>query len=113
MAKETFVKQGDLFPDVITVVKDENGVVVDLTGATLVKFSMRLARDPSIIKVNNGTGDLMSGPQGKIRYQWQGTDTDTPGTYEGEFRVTPQAGDPFRVPSDGYETIIIGTKVGT
>lgn len=113
MAKETIVKQGDLFPDVITVVKDENGVVVDLTGVTNVRFFMRSARDPSVVKVNNAAGALDgAGTLGRVKYQWAGTDTDTPGTYEAEFRITPASGDPFRVPTSSYELVIIEPKVG-
>ena len=111
MAKETVVKQGDLFPDVVTVVKDENGAVVDLTGVTSVRFFMRSSRDPTLIKVNNAAGILVSGPLGKISYVWSGTDTDTPGTYEAEFRVTPVTGDSFRVPTSGYELVIVEPKI--
>src|SRR5690348_13751737 len=104
------VKQGDLFPDVITTVKDENGVVVDLTAATLT-FSMRKSRNPTV-KVNAAAGALVDAVNGKISYSWQGTDTDTPGTYEGEFRIVPSGGgDPFKVPTDGYLTIVIEEKV--
>ena len=109
---EVSVKQDDLFPDVITVVKDEAGVVVDLTGATI-KFSMRQANNPSVVKINLGTGLVASGPAGKIQYNWTAGDTDTPGTYEGEFKVIPAVGDTFRVPTSGYITGIIGSKVGS
>ena len=105
------VKQGDLFPPVITTVKDELGAVVDLTGATAIKFSMRKSRDPTSIKLNLATGALNgSGSDGKVKYQWVGTDTDTPGTYEAEFRVTPASGNPFRVPTDGYIPIVVEEK---
>ena len=111
MSKETIVKQGDLFPDVFTTVRDENGAVVDVTGCT-VKFFMRNARSPTTYKVDNATGAVDNGPQGKIKYTWAGTDTDTPATYEAEWKVTPPAGDAFRVPTTGYETIIIEAKIG-
>jgi hypothetical protein len=105
------VKQGDLFPTVLTTVRDENGAVVNLTGATNIKFSMRKSRDPSSIKVDQAAGTLVDGPNGKIGYTWVGSDTDTPGTYEGEFRVTPSSGSPFRVPTDGYIAVIVEAKV--
>jgi hypothetical protein len=107
------VKQGDLFPDVETTVRDENGAVVDLTAAT-VTFSMRRAREPGSVKINGAAGVLVDGPNGKIAYRWAGSNTDTPGTYEGEFRVTPTGGaDPFHVPTDGYIEIVIEEKIGT
>lgn len=105
------IKQGDLFPAIVTTVKDEAGVVVVLTGAT-VKFSMRKSRDPLSIKLNLVTAALNTdGSDGKIKYQWAGSDTDTPGTYEAEFRVTPAAGNPFRVPTDGYISVVVEAKV--
>ncbi len=106
------VKQGDLFPDVETTVKDETGAAVDITGATLT-FSMRNARDPSVRPVNGAAGVLVTANQGKIAYRWASGETNTPGTYEGEFRITPSAGDPFKVPTDGYITIVIESKVGS
>ena len=105
------IKQSDLFPPIDEIVKDENNVVVDVTGATIA-FSMRKARDPTSIKINLAVGSVTNGPLGKIRYQMAGTDTDTPGTYQAEFRVTPAAGNPMRVPTDGYITVVVEEKVG-
>ncbi len=107
------IKQGDLFPDIETVVRDENGAVVDLTGAT-VKFYMRRSREPASVKINNADGVLVDGPGGRIKYPPTGSDTDTPATYEAEFRVFPTGGaDPFRVPTTGYIIVEIEAKIGT
>jgi len=105
------VKQGDLYPDVETTVQDEANANVDLTGAT-VKFSMRSSRNPSVAALSLVTATIVDAPTGKISYQWAAGNTDTPGTYEGEFRVTPAAGDPFRVPTEGYIAINIEPKAG-
>lgn len=104
------IKQGDLFPPIDDIVKDENDVVVDVTGATI-QFSMREAREPSSVKISLANGSVVNGAQGKIRYQPAGTDTDTPGTYEAEFRVTPLIGNPMRVPTTGYITVVVEAKV--
>lgn len=108
------VKQGDRFPDVEEVVKDETGAIVDLTAAT-VKFSMRPARrgtDPNAVSLSLVAATLVNGPLGKISYQWGANETNTPGTYEGEFFVTPSGGgDAFHVPTDGYIEIVIEPKV--
>lgn len=113
MAAITTVKQGDAFPDVEHDVVDENGNSVDLTGAAVV-FYMRNARAPSSVKVNGAAGVLVIPNPAKIAFRWatNGSDTDVPGTYEAEFRVTPAGGgDPFRVPTDGYLEVIIAEKV--
>ena len=105
------IKQGDLFPDVEVVVKNEVGAVVDVTGATVL-FYMRRARDPTSVKINGAAGAVVPpGTSGKIAYAWSGADTDTPGTYEGEFRVTIGGTDPFRVPTSGYIVIEVEPKV--
>lgn len=104
------VKQGDLFPDVETTVKDGNGVVVDVSNSTIL-FYMRSSRTPTV-KVNGSAGAIVNGPQGQIKYAWVGTDTDTPGTYEAEFRITPSGGaDAYRVPTDGYITVVVEEKL--
>lgn len=108
----TTIKQGDLFPDVIHVITDENGAPIDLTGA-VVTFSMRSTRDPSNVVVNDQTGSVVSGPAGKIKYEWQSGDTAEPGTYDGEFYITPDGGESFRAPTDGYVTVYVEEKVGT
>lgn len=104
------VKQDDLFPPVDATVTDADGTVVDVTGATI-KFSMRNSRSPSTVKVNGATGSIVDAAAGKIRYTMVGTDTDTPGTYEGEFQVIPSQGDSMRVPTEGYITVVVEEKV--
>jgi hypothetical protein len=106
------VKQGDLFPDVEDIVLDENGAVVDVTGATI-KFSMRPARDPATVSLDEQDGSVVNGPQGKIKYQWLSGQTDiTAGTYEGEFTIDPAVGDTFRHPTEGFITVVIEERIG-
>lgn len=105
------VKQGDLFPPVQTTVKDETGAVVNLTGAA-VQFSMRKARDPGTVPLSLVAGVVVDGVNGKIGYNWGAAETNYDGVaFEAEFRVTPQAGNPFRVPTEGYITVLIGDAV--
>lgn len=106
------IKQGDLFPDFETVVRDEDGVAVDITDAVAL-FSMRKARDPSSVKIDGALAEVTSGAGGQVVYRWQSGDTDEPGTYEGEFHVTPFAGDRFRVPTTGYIEIVVEESVGS
>jgi len=105
------VKQGDLFPDVETTVRDENDAVVDVTGATVV-FSLRPARAPATDTIAQATAIVVDGPNGQIAYRWQSGDTDlAAGTYEGEFLLTPAVGDPFRCPTSGYIPVYIEETV--
>jgi hypothetical protein len=104
------VKQGDLFPPIDATVRDANDAVVDVSGAT-VKFSMRDSRDPGSIKIALGTGQVVDGVTGAIRYAFGADDSDTPGTYEAEFQVTPTTGASMRIPTEGYITVIIEEAV--
>lgn len=108
------IKQGDLFPDIEAIVKDENGTIVDVTGAT-VTCSMRHSRDPALLVLDGDAAEVVSpGTNGKIRHVWASGETELdPGTYEAEFKVTPTVGDPFRVPTSGYIPVIVEERVGT
>jgi len=107
------VKRGDLFPDVEAIVKDENGNVVNTTGATIL-FTMRAARNTSYRPVQAAAGVVVNGPLGKIGYNWISGDTEiAAGTYEGEFKVSGLVGGPYRVPTDGYVTIVVEERLST
>lgn len=110
MGQVMHIKAGDLFPSVETTVTNESGAVVDLTGATC-KFSMRKSRDPVNVPISLANGQLVNGPGGKLGYNWQAGQTNDAGTYEAEFLVDPAVGADFRVPTQGYITIIIEPKV--
>lgn len=108
---EMTIKQGDLFPDVEITVLDENGLVVDVTEHTFT-FSMRNARDPGTAVLTDRPAVILNAVQGLIAYAWSSPETDiAEGTYEGEFKATPPAGDPFKVPTVGYVTIYIQRKI--
>lgn len=50
-----------------------------------------------VLQVDDGN----DGSKGKVRYAWQAADTDTPGTFWGEFEVTfPAAGGIQTFPND-------------
>lgn len=107
------LKAGDLFPDIEATVTDENGNVVDVSGATIT-CSVRHSRKPTTKILDGGVGLVVDGPNGQIAYRWSSGETEvTPATYEAEFLVTPVVGDPFRVPTVGYIPVNIYERIGT
>ena len=101
------IKQGNLFPDVEEIVTDENDVPVNVTGFTIT-FSLRKARDPSVIVIQHVAGVVTDGPNGGIAYRWQTADQSLgAGTYEYLFYIVPTAGDPFYAPTSGWGVVVI------
>lgn len=87
---DTWVKQNDVRPTLDYQLRDGNGAVVDLTGAS-VKFMMYLPGAASP-KVNAAGTIIGAATNGQVRYTWTGTDTDTIGDYIAEFQVTFSGG---------------------
>lgn len=86
MPQNFTIGQGDRLPPIRGILKDSNGVAVDISGAT-VKFNMKLASGATTAKVSSGA-TVNSAPAGDVQYDWALVDTDTPGAYNGEFEVT-------------------------
>ena len=101
------VGRNDLLPPITIAATYSDGSIIDLTAATSPKFIMRLANsaDGSTPKVN-ATATVVSGPAGTIRYSWAGTDTDTAGTYIGEFEVM-LGGKKLTIPNRKAKKIIV------
>lgn len=103
-----YVKQGDTLPTLdVTVVSDTDGSVVDLSAATSVVFRMRSvnAKPSGAFKVNAAAAFVVKAA-GTMRYTWQVGDTDTPGSYAGEFVITYPAG-VQTVPTRGCLDVIV------
>jgi hypothetical protein len=111
MANEYFdIKQGDLLPTLDAILKDDNGPV-DMTGSTL-KFFMRTPE--GTVKVNGSAATADPNQvvnKGKVSYAWSGTDTDTPGMYQGEFEATINS-KRETFPSHGYIVITVVDDIG-
>jgi hypothetical protein len=108
MDADILMKQGDLQPPLSVSLTDDTGNVVDVTTALSVKFRMA----PSITHVELFSRDatIDDGANGQFSYLWQAGDTDTAGTFYGEFVVTWSTG-PQTFPVSGYLTIVIEPKL--
>lgn len=105
-----YLAQGDLLPALEVYCYDGDGNIVDLTTATAVTFNMSDKRDEPVITA--GAGTFISKVAGHVSYAWQGTDTDTVGTFFGKFRVTWPAAKPSSFPNEGDVRIVISPKRG-
>lgn len=80
------MKKNDHLPILAVICRDASGAVVDLTGAVSAKFMMA-ATVGGATKVN-AAATIVSPSGGQLQYSWVTGDTDTAGTFNGEFQVT-------------------------
>ncbi len=109
-----YIAQGDTGPSIVATLVDEDGDVIDLTGLvdTDVKFHM-IDPSSSTEKVDNNSDTSVLTPKtdGKVQYDWQAGDTDTPGLFDGEFQVNFPGGQIITFPNYRYFTIQIREEV--
>ena len=79
------LKQNDTSPAISAVLRDSSGAAIDLSSASAV-FHMK-AVGASTLKVD-ASASVTDPENGAIQYDWASGDTDTPGTYYAEFKVT-------------------------
>lgn len=105
ITNEHRMKRGDLLPSIAATLSYAGVGPIDLSNAASVKFIMRL---PGVAtpKVNRAAA-FEDRVAGKVRYDWQGTDTDTAGRYHAEFEVTDSSGKKLTAPNDGYVWVTI------
>ena len=99
-----FIKQNDTSPILQANLKDGNNAAVDVSGASIA-FKMRPVSS-SVATVNSAAA-IIDGPAGSVKYEWQGSDTATAGSYFAEFQVTFSGGKIETFPNGDYIQITI------
>lgn len=108
MIEDLYIKRNDLQPKYYMQVKDGDGNVVDITGATIKTTMLSFADDSEKFKHTDGTGiALEDAANGKFSYQWQAGETDTAGKYKIEFEINPASGGKFTVPAEDVAVVYI------
>jgi len=98
-----FLKQGDLYPP---LVGDLNA---DVTGAT-VQAIIRKVHGTTVLTKSCTLTDAVNGIV--TAADWVAPETDIPGTYAIEFKVTFAGGAIQRFPQRSYKELVIRPKVG-
>ena len=106
------IKKGDLLPELEATLKDGSDTAIDLTGrgGATVRFHMR-ATGTLTTKVD-AAATIVTAASGEVKYTWVAADTDTAGTYFGEFEITWVTGSKLqRVPNDGHIEILVAENI--
>lgn len=95
-----YIKVGDRRPVLQDTLVDASGAAINLTTATGVTLIMRplYSATPKV----NAAGTIVTAASGIVQYSWGATDTDTPGDYYREWKITWSTGITQRVPGQGY-----------
>jgi hypothetical protein len=98
------IRKGDRLPELTATLNDSAGSAVNLTGST-VEFHMRSTAGgtPKV----DAAATLVTPSAGTVKYVWATNDTDTAGSYYGEFEVTFGDGRKQSFPNPGYITISV------
>lgn len=95
--------------DILPVVKSElssNGGVTDISAATGVYFCYKkryyqtTGSNDLIIR----QGEIVSGEQGVVKYEWVDSDTSDTNVYKGRWKVYFPNNETMSFPNDGYMT---------
>jgi hypothetical protein len=97
MAIDFWIKRNATRPKYRCELKGPDGVAVDLTNVTTVKFHFE---KPDGTKVN-GAAEKVNPPgtDGIVEYTWVATDTDTKGTIKGEWDLTYNDASKLTIPN--------------
>lgn len=103
-----FIKRGDTGPDLQRQLLDESGNPLNLSSAT-VRFNMQLKG--GAVAISRAAATIVNASTGIVKYSWQAGDTDTAGSYEGEFEITYPDSSVETVPNYGMIEITITADI--
>lgn len=92
------VKQGDTSPAIEVTLKDLNGDVINLAGAS-VRFHMSTKGLKALV---DEQATLVDAPNGRVKYVWSPGDTDVAGEHFAEWEITYSDGSTETFPSAKY-----------
>ncbi len=98
-----YIKENDTLPPLKATLYGADGNVIDLTNADVVTFAMW----DGAVKLNREV-TVVDAVAGKVKLDWLTGDTDTPGTYKGQFKIVWLDLSEQRVPNRGYDKVVIG-----
>lgn len=93
------IKAGDTAPPMVATLENGAGAAINLAGIQEVRFVMRPMHGALGPKIN-GVAVVDDANSGKVHYDWQSFDTDTPGGYWAEWYVLFGDGHAERFPND-------------
>lgn len=108
MAQRTRIKRNDTRPAFAATLRDGEGTVVNLSGATA-RFHMRHSRTRAL-KVDAAM-NVVSPTLGTVRYDWVAADTDTLGVFLAEVQVTFGDGTVSTFPNDSDHEVEVVPEV--
>jgi hypothetical protein len=99
-----YIKQNDTSPDLQVTCKDYSGTVVNVSGAT-VNFHMR-NKTTGEVQVD-GTGSVVDGAGGVVKYSWSAGDPDTVGNFDAEFEIVYTDSKVETFPNNTFITVVV------
>lgn len=84
MAADFWIKRRDQLPEIVAILKDATGAVINLSGCT-VRFIMTSKADGTTAVDEPAT--VVDAVNGKVKYSWAAGDTDLGGSFNAEFEV--------------------------
>ena len=99
------IKQGDASPAWQTVLQDNAGNAVDLSGATVALSMIRVGSRTKTIDARAAT--ITDAPTGAVQFLFDAADTAVWGSYLVEWIVTYSGGRVEKFPNDRYDLVYV------